>query len=379
MMDRAELAAWLSLLDRPGLGNVTLRRLLAAFGTPEAVLAASPVAWREAAGPRVADALAAATTPDTTEARLATALAWLAGGPGGTRHALALGDARYPPALLQTADPPLLLFAEGDLSLLRRPALAVVGSRHATPQGLDHAQQFAAHLSRAGLTIVSGLALGIDGAAHEGALAGAGSTIAVIGTGPDQIYPRRHAALTRRIAEQGLVLSEFAPGVPAMAPNFPRRNRIIAGLALGTLVVEAAPQSGSLITARLALDCNREVFAIPGSIHSPQSRGCHHLIKQGAKLVESAEDILSELRRPGPLPWATPAEPGEAPDEDDDPDGSAADPVLRALGHDPMSLDSLCARTGWPPGELTARLLDLELGGQVSRLPGGLFQRRACG
>ena len=378
MTDRAELAAWLALLDKPNLGNESLRRLLAAFGSPEAVLAASPAAWRDAAGSRVAEALG--STPDTTDARLDHALAWLSGGPGGTRQALALGDARYPSTLLQTADPPLLLFAEGDLSLLQRPALAVVGSRHATPQGLDNARHFSAHLSRAGLTIVSGLALGIDGAAHDGALAGGGGTIAVIGTGPDQIYPRRHAGLTRRIIEQGLVLSEFAPGVPALAQNFPRRNRIIAGLSLGTLVVEAATQSGSLITARLALECNREVFAIPGSIHSPQSRGCHHLIKQGAKLVESADDILSELRRPGALPWNTPTSSSADQDDAREPgDGEAGDPLLRALGHDPMSLDSLCARTGWPPAELAARLLTLELAGQVSRLAGGLYQRRARG
>jgi DNA processing protein len=310
--------------------------------------------------------------------RLEAAQAWLAASP--RRQALTLGDPAYPTALLSTEDPPLLLFAEGRAELLAAPALAVVGSRHPTPQGAANAREFAAHLSAQGWTIVSGLAQGVDGAAHEGALAGRGSTIAVVGTGPDIPYPRQHAALAQRVAEGGLLLSEYAPGTPPLPANFPLRNRIIAGLGRGTLVVEAALQSGSLITARLAVEAGREVFAIPGSIHSPQSRGCHALIRQGAKLVESAQDIVEELggalvapaaaarRRSGPAAADTPGDATPPPPSD-------ADAVLQALGHDPATLDALAARTGLSAAALGARLLELELDGAVSRLPGGLFQR----
>ncbi len=281
---------------------------------------------------------------------------------------LTIGEAEYPALLLQTADPPLLLYAHGRLDLLDNPALAVVGSRHLSAQGLDNARAFALHLSRAGVTIVSGLALGIDGAAHEGGLGGRGSTIAVVGTGLDRIYPPRHRALTHRIAAEGLLLSEFDLGMPPLRENFPQRNRVIAGLARGTLVVEAAWPSGSLITARQALEAGRDVFAIPGSIHSPQSRGCHALIKQGAKLVDSADDILGELD------WA-PA-PTSARENAPAPPSGATDALLDALGHDPVTLDALLARTGASAAELTVRLLELELDGRVARLPGGLYQRR---
>jgi DNA processing protein len=260
----------------------------------------------------------------------------------------------------------LLLYVQGRAEALAGEAIAIVGSRNPTAQGADNAREFACHFSDAGLTVVSGLALGIDGAAHRGALAGATPTVAVVGTGLDRTYPVRHRELGSRIAEQGAVLSEFPPGTPPLAENFPQRNRIIAGLARGTLVVEAALPSGSLITARLAIEAGREVFAIPGSIHSPQSRGCHWLIKQGAKLVESAADVLEELKMP-----AAPA--GQ------DPVPAAADPLLVALGHDPVTLDALSARTGEPLPTLAARLLELELEGRVARLPGGLYQRRARG
>ena len=306
------------------------------------------------------------------------ASAWLAASP--RRQAITLGDPAYPAALLSTEDPPLLLFAEGRVELLAAPALSVVGSRHPTPQGAANAREFAAHLSAEGWTIVSGLAQGVDGAAHEGALTGTGSTIAVVGTGPDIPYPRQHAVLTQRIAESGLLLSEYAPGTPPLPANFPLRNRIIAGLGRGTLVVEAALQSGSLITARLAVEAGREVFAIPGSIHSPQSRGCHALIRQGAKLVESARDIVEELGgclviptragRGGSEPAAALTPGDQAPVQRSD-----ADAVLGALGHDPATLDALSARTGMSAAALGARLLELELEGVVSRLPGGLFQR----
>lgn len=357
-----ELRAWLRLLLTHGMSREAARRLLAAFGSAQAVFQAGTEARRAVLPPALAQRLG--VEPEDFNAQWEAVAAWLVAQP--QRHVLTLGDADYPAALLQTADPPLLLFAQGRLALLARPALAIVGSRSPTPAGAENAQAFAAHFSRQGWAVVSGLARGVDGQAHLGALQGPGSTIAVVGTGLDRVYPARHLALARRIAEQGLLLSEFPLGTPPLRENFPQRNRVIAGLARGTLVVEAALQSGSLITARLAAEAGREVFALPGSVHSPQSRGCHALIKQGAKLVESASDILEELGQPAaPLP--EPLAPEAAP----------ADALLLALGHDPASLDALLARTGLPVGTLNARLLELELAGQVARLPGGLFQR--CG
>ena len=359
--DADELAAWLRLLLTDGIGRTSARRLLAAFGSPQAIFDARQSAWREVIG--AARAAALAQPPDDLAERCAATVAWRDATPHS--HVLVLGDAAYPNPLLQTADPPLLLFAQGRLDVLRAPALAIVGSRNPTAQGADNARAFAAALGDAGFVIVSGLALGIDGAAHEGALQSPSGTIAVIGTGPDRVYPARHRALAHRIAEHGLLLSEYAPGTPPLPDNFPQRNRLIAGLARGTLVVEAALRSGSLVTARLAGECGREVFAIPGSIHSPLSRGCHALIRQGAKLVESAQDILEEL--------------GHKPAVDSGSDtgpGPAGDSLLDALGHDPATLDALSARTGWPIDRLNVRLLELELDGEVARLPGGLFQRR---
>ncbi|MBK1688301.1 DNA-processing protein DprA [Rubrivivax gelatinosus] len=358
--------AWFRLLQTPGLGREGARRLLAAFGGPEAALAAAPQALSDLGGPALA-ATMARPAPEC-DTRLAAAQAWLAGGED--RHVLTLGDPLYPPLLLQTADPPLLLYLQGRPELLSAESVAIVGSREATPQGLANAREFARALAEAGLAIVSGLAAGIDGAAHEGALAAGGTTIAVVGTGPDRVYPARHRALARRIAETGAIVSEYDPGTPVLPEHFPQRNRIIAALTRGTLVVEAAPRSGSLITARLAAEAGREVFALPGSIHSPQSRGCHALIRQGALLVESAGEVLETLRG---MHAAVPAAP--APPDPDEP----CDPVLEALGHDPATLDALLARTGWPSAELSARLLELELDGRVARLPGGLFQRRSAG
>ena len=367
-MDAAEFEAWFCLLATPGVNRGLARRLVAACGTPEAVLVTPLGTLRSLAGEAVAHALH--SPADETEARLAAARAWLAG--GADRHAIAPGDPHYPPALLQTADPPLLLYLQGEPSVLQRPALAVVGSRSATPQGTANARAFARELAAQGWCIVSGLALGIDAAAHEGALdaaAGAG-TVAVVGTGLDRVFPAAHRALAHRIGAAGALLSEYAPGTPPLRQHFPERNRIIAGLAQGTLVVEAALSSGSLITARLASEAGREVFAIPGSIHSPQSRGCHALIRQGAKLVETAEDIVEELRGQRPLPL-----PGGG--DDDAP--ADEDPLLAALGHDPVTLDALLARTGDSAAALSARLLELELEGRVARLPGGLYQRLASG
>jgi len=360
-MERDELAAWLRLIETPQVGRESARRLLAAIGSPQAVIDAGIPAWREVVG-NVAQSLA--EPPEGLQALVDKTLRWL--DEGEARAVVTLGDALYPATLLDAADPPLLLYLQGRAALLGAASIAVVGSRNPTRQGIDNAKDFARHLSQAGLGIVSGLALGVDGAAHEGALDGPGSTIAVVGTGLDRVYPRRHLALAHRIAAEGLMVSEYALGMPPLAANFPRRNRLIAGLTRGTLVVEAALQSGSLITARLAAEAGREVFAIPGSIHAPQSRGCHALIKQGAKLVDSAQDILEDLRLS--LPSAVPAH-ADAPER--------CDPLLQALGYDPVTLDVLVSRTGIAAAELNVRLLELELAGQVARLPGQLFQRVA--
>jgi DNA processing protein len=370
-----DFEAWFRLLETPGLGLAQVRELLAAFGSPQAVLRASPASLRSVS-PRAPAAAIAGPAPDTFHERLARTRAWLESGHGASlRRCITLGDAAYPPRLLQTADPPLLLYAEGNAERLLQPSIAIVGSRNPTPQGEENARAFAAALSGEGLVVVSGLALGIDAAAHEGALLGKAGTIAVLGTGPDLPYPTRNRALAERILQHGgLLLSEYAPGTPVLKANFPLRNRIIAGLTLGTLVVEAAIRSGSLITARLASEAGREVFAIPGSIHSPLAKGCHALIKQGAKLVEVAADILEELE---PGSKASTGAGMQAPAEE--PVDGPSDPVLRALGYEPATLDVLLARTGWPTAELTARLLELELAGAVARLPGGLFQRRAHG
>lgn len=370
MIDRDELAAWLQLLETPGSGRGSARKLLAAFGSPQAVLAASSAARGEVVGSPRTDALA--TRPDSVDALTAATLAWLAADDESARAVITLGDPRYPARLLEAPDPPLLFYARGRLALLQADAVAVVGSRNPTPQGAENARAFASHLSHAGLTVVSGLALGVDAAAHDGALDAAASTIAVVGTGLGSVYPRRNLRLAQRIAGPGLILSEYALGTPPLAPNFPQRNRIIAGLALGTLVVEAALQSGSLITARMANESGRDVFAIPGSIHSPQSRGCHLLIKQGAKLVETAQDILEELRPAGRSAGSDAAIRSDTPAGQGRPAGDA---LLTAIGFDPVGLDVLALRTGLSAAALQVLLLDLELDGEVARLPGQLFQR----
>lgn len=354
------LASWLQLTLTPGLGAAAIRGLLAQFGLPENIFAAPRGQLERVAGPAAAGLL----QPDATAAAVENALRW-AEIPG---HAVVtLADAVYPKYLLEIADPPPLLYATGRLELLARPALAIVGSRNATAQGMRNAEQFAAAFSAAGLTIVSGLAMGIDAAAHAGGLAAEGSTIAVLGTGVDVTYPRQNAALAARIAESGLLLSEFALGSAGAAHHFPRRNRLISGLSQGCLVVEAALASGSLITARAAAEQGREVFAIPGSIHSPLSKGCHALIKQGAKLVESAEDVLAELtgfRRTAAA--STRQSPAMRDDED---------PLLVHMGFDPVDVDSICARSGLTVERVCADLLRLELGGRVAALPGGRYQR----
>ncbi|MDP2882859.1 MAG: DNA-processing protein DprA [Azonexus sp.] len=350
------LAAWLRLTLIPGIGGESQRKLLAAFGLPEAVLAAGRLAARSVIGDR-ADLLFDFDPSEEIE----RGIEW-ASQPG--QHILTLADDAYPKTLLEIADPPSLLYVRGNPALLQKRGLAMVGSRNATPQGLQTAESFAKALAGNGLCIVSGLALGIDAAAHRGALAAGGDTIAVIGTGADRIYPARNKELALAIVERGAVISEFPLGTPSIAANFPRRNRIISGLARGVLVVEAALESGSLITARLAGEQGREVFAIPGSIHSPVARGCHKLIKQGAKLVETASDILEELGN-----FTSPEEPVESTPTDDE------HPVLAALGHDPCSLDDLVDYTGQSAELLLPELLMLELSGKIAPLPGNRYQR----
>jgi len=360
--ERHELASWLRLTLIPGVGGEARRALLKAFGLPQAIFEAG----RRGLAAVVDPALAERLLDHDCAAGVDAALEW-SDQPG--NRLLTLADAEYPQSLLTADDPPVLLYLKGDPALLNRPMLSVVGSRNATAQGERDAEAFAKTLGDAGLTIVSGLALVIDAAVHRGALTTAAGTVAVIGTGADRLYPARNEALARGIAERGAVLSEFPLGTPALAANFPRRNRIIAGLGLGCLVVEAALRSGSLITARLAAESGREVFAIPGSIHSPLSRGAHQLIRQGAKLVESAQDVLEELRWARATP--APAEPSRK--------AAAANPreeqVLAFLGDAPCALDTLSARSGLTPADLLAMLLPMELAGRIAQLPGGLYQR----
>jgi DNA processing protein len=378
-MQREELAGWLRLALTPGIGNAAARRLLAAFGFPEAVFTQSSAALRPFLGEAQIKALLAER--DSLTAQLEATWSWLAADDAGSRRrVLTLGDPEYPEDLLHIEDPPPMLYAAGVAPANWPAALAVVGRRNPTAQGLLNAHQFARSFAQAGWGVVSGLALGIDGAAHEGALEGAATgqiaTIAVVGTGLDRVYPRQHAELARRIEQQGLLVSEYPIGTPPLTENFPRRNRIIAALSRGTVVVEAALQSGSLITARLAAEQGKDVFAIPGSIHSTQSRGCHALLKQGAKLVKTAQDVLEEMRLPEP---ARRVSIPPAPDTADPGQRATEDPLLSALGFDPVSLDALVARTGTAPAWLQGRLLELELEGKVARLPGGLFQRVGAG
>jgi DNA processing protein len=373
-MEREELAGWLRLALTPGLGNAGARRLLAAFGLPHSVFQQHAATLREVATAEQVGALG--REPAGFQEQLDAAWQWLNTAGPVPRRIVTLADTDYPPGLLNTEDPPLLLYATGAWPSEWPRAIAVVGSRNPTPQGLTNARQFARSFAEAGFGVVSGLALGVDGAAHQGALEGAApgqlATVAVVGTGPDLVYPRQHHELAERIARQGLLVSEYHLGTPPLGANFPRRNRIIAALSEGTVVVEAALRSGSLITARLAAEQGKDVFAVPGSIHSPQARGCHALLKEGAKLVETAQDVLEELRPPAvAMPGGKdPAEAGER---------QADDEVLAALGFDPVSLDVLLDRTGIAPARLQARLLEHELQGNVARLPGGLFQRTGAG
>ena len=375
LIDRDDLQAWLRLTLTPGLGNASIRALLAAFGSAQAVFDQSSAALGEVIPAKLA--ALRMQMPSALAGQLQTTLDWLDA--GHNRFVATLGDPHYPAELLNIEDPPLMLYMMGSVMPEASACLAIVGSRNPTPQGEINARQFAKALAGAGLCVVSGLALGVDGAAHEGALEGGAKTIAVVGTGLDRVYPKKHHDLAHRITQHGLVISEFHLGTPPLTANFPRRNRIISGLSRGTLVVEAALKSGSLITARLAAEQGKDVFAIPGSIHSPQSRGCHALIKQGAKLVETALDVLEELQL-APPDAATASGKTPLADSVDGPLQEVAhNPLLDALGFDATGFDAIQSRTGLPTAALQARLLDMELDGQIARLPGGRFQRIAAG
>jgi DNA processing protein len=360
--ERASLLAdWLRLEQAPGVGCLSANRLLKEFGTPSGIFNAGYDALAEHVSPAQARTLCQPISSDTARLLDAT-LSWLA---YPAHHLLTLHDDAYPRVLANIAVPPLLLYTKGRSDLLGRPALAIVGSRNASAQGKANAEAFGQALSEAGLVIVSGLALGIDAAAHQGALRGAGSTIAVIGTGADLIYPARNRQLAQRIAQDGCIVSEYPLGTPSAACNFPRRNRIISGLSAGVLVVEAAAGSGSLITAHLAADQGREVFAIPGSIHAALSKGCNALIREGARLVETVGEVLEAMQMSplaaGHLP--APARP------------AGCEALLDSLGSDPVSLDALLALAGGDVGRLSSQLLLLELAGMLERLPGGMVQR----
>lgn len=356
-----QLTDWLRLEGASGVGCRTAHQLLRVYGSPRRIFEAGPAALAAHVPAATARALCAPLSNTALQSRDAV-LAWLED----PAHALlTTGDPRYPQALANIPDPPLLLYIRGRIDLLARPALAIVGSRNATSQGKANARHFAAALSQAGVCVVSGLALGIDAAAHEGALEGSGATIAVVGTGADLFYPSRNRDLAERIARDGCIVSEYPLGTPPTPSNFPKRNRIISGLSAGVLVVEAAAQSGSLITARVAGEQGREVFALPGSIHAPLAKGCHVLIREGARLVETVGEIL-EAMRISPL---APALASETPSETD------CLGLLAHLGHDAVDIDTLLLRSGSNVGELSLGLLALEMAGMLERLPGGKVQR----
>ena len=354
-----DIESWLALDLIDGLGDEAMRCLLAVFGSPAAILSASMASLEGVVKRKVADSI----IRGADRQKLDASLRWL-GDP--QNSVITLADPDYPALLLNIPDPPPLLYVKGSRGLLNTPMLAIVGSRNATPQGLSNAEAFAEAASNAGFCIASGMALGVDAAAHRGGLRGRAGSVAVVGTGLDLVYPASHRKLAHELVERGSLISEFPLGTPPIGSNFPRRNRIISGLSRGCLVVEAALQSGSLITARQALEQGREVFAIPGSIHSPLSRGCHALIKQGAKLVESAGDILEEFGCPPGVPTLIP-EGDEAAREEF--------LLLKHLSHDIIDVDTLCLRSGLPVETVSAMLLTLELDGIIASLPGGRYQR----
>lgn len=365
---KQEQAAALALLRMPGIGPITFQRLVAHFGSCDGVLSAGGPGWVQAGLPAAIVALLRTPNWPLVE----TDLRWLEQ-PG--HHLLRLGEPAYPALLATLADAPPLLFVRGDPEALTQAALAVVGSRNPTTSGRRLASRFAADLTRCGLVVISGLAVGIDAAAHRGALEAGGLSVAVCGTGLDTVYPRTHAALAEQLIAEGALVSEWPPGTPALPAHFPRRNRIISALSLGTLVVEAALRSGSLITARLAAEQGREVFAIPGSIDNPLARGCHALIRQGAKLVESVADILEEL--PASLAAARAQQSPSADDAHSHPTTIPEETrtLLNAMGYTPVTVDELVERLGLTAQMLSSMLLAMELQGLVEALPGGRYGR----
>jgi DNA processing protein len=365
-----ELRAWLTLVRVPGMHAGVLAELLIRCDSAAGILAAPHASLRSLGiEQRLIDAL-----HTRSDASVDADLRWLE---ADTHHFIHWGSPAYPALLTQLRDAPIGLYVRGNPGVLALPQLAMVGSRNPTPSGRETARDFASHLARCGLTITSGLASGIDTASHEGALAGSGITLAVCGTGLDILYPSSNAALAECIVAEGALISEFATGTPPIKHNFPRRNRLICGLSLGTLVVEAAVRSGSLITARLAAEQGREVFAIPGSIHNALARGCHQLIRQGAKLVETAQDILTEL---GPL--ASTLQQPVALSKSADASGNFTSPLdkeyeilLDAFGFAPAGMDLLVLRTGLKADVVASMLLILELDGRIESYPGGLYVR----
>jgi len=357
-----ELVAWLTLLHTPRLGSRTISKLLSQFHTATNIIDHA----KELTNKHLRGAL---RSPN--KQAIESDLAWLISKPD--QHIIHLNDPAYPPLLKLIADPPPVLFVAGDPNCLSLPQLGIVGSRNPTASGLESAHNFASELGQHGLTICSGLALGIDGAAHSGALHANAQTVAVIGSGLDRLYPARHARLAGRIKRQGAVISEFSPGSAPLAANFPRRNRIISGLSLGVLVIEAAYRSGSLITARLAAEQGREVFAIPGSIHNPLVRGCHRLIREGACLIESTHDIMNEL----PSLLGTLTSPPQAPVNQALSQNHPVqhEPLLIYIDHDPVTIDTLISRSGLTTERVSAMLSSLEIQGSIVALPGGRYCR----
>ncbi len=365
MTSHADDPQFLRLAFASGVGPRALHKLLSELGDVATICNASRATLSRIVSDKVASAIVNAPSPET-QAKIDESLAWLAAAP--EHHLLTWAHPGYPQALLESGDAPIVLYAKGRLELLANPAIAMVGSRNCSQGGADTAEAFAQAFAERGVTVVSGMALGIDAASHVGALraanANSGSTIAVVGTGIDRVYPAKNKVLAHSIAERGLIVSEYPLGTPPLAENFPKRNRIISGLSLGVLVVEASMNSGSLITARLAGDQSREVFAIPGSIHSTFHKGCHHLIKQGAKLVETAQDVLEELRmEAGGAKAKAPA-------------SVAQSGLLQHIEHDPVDVDALVARSGLAVDQVVTELTMLELAGSIEQLPGSRWQRR---
>ncbi|NBW60982.1 MAG: DNA-protecting protein DprA [Methylophilaceae bacterium] len=362
---------WLRMHEIQGLGRQTTYQLLKAFGSAEAIFAASHANLRKVVSDDIANQIKAETVSD----QIKITLEWLA---EPNNHLITLADEDYPRLLLETPDPPPILFAKGQLSCLQQPSIAIVGSRNPTAQGEKNAHDFAMLLAEFGFTIVSGLAIGIDAAAHRGALASNGKTIAVVGTGLDIVYPAKHRELAHEIIKQGLLISEFSLGTPSLPQNFVQRNRVISGLSMGCLVVEASLQSGSLITAKFATEQDRDVFAIPGSIHSPQSKGCHQLIKQGAKLVDAVQDIVHELKSEHFVSLAAmPLKKNFIPAKNTSPEEipHADKALLDLMSFEPVTVEYLLQHSGLTSDTLSSILISLELDNKIASMPGGRYQR----